>query len=129
MRAKRGILGVVAVIVALFAYWAGSELYYGHSISPRGISTVRDFFDRFGEPRLIRMVERNGRSYYEFSGRLPPPLVFALPSDPPAYVFDEEGRFVTWCTDPGDAPDYRREWRLQSTNSVEIRIARQKFGL
>jgi hypothetical protein len=129
MRFRRDILVPVAVVGGLAAYWLSSEVHYARSISPAGISTVHDFFDRFGEPRRIRMVERDGQSYYEFTGHLPSAWVIALPSDPPAYVFDEQGRFSDWCSDPGDVPSHRRTWPLRSTNQIEVGVVRQKFGL
>ncbi len=129
MRRRREILVTVAVVGGMAAYWIVSEVHYAMSISPRGISTVRDFFDRFGEPRRVRMVQRDGQSYYEFTGQLPSAWSAAVPSAPPAYLFDEQGRLAGWCRDPGDAPSYRRTWQLQSTNQVEIGLVRQKFGL
>ena len=128
MRFRRDILVPAAVIGGLAAYWIGSEVHYARSISPAGISTVREFFDRFQQPRRIRMVERDGQSYYEFTGHLPSAWIIALPSSPPAYVFDEQGRLVSWCSDPGDAPSHRRTWPLRSTNDVELGVVRQKFG-
>jgi hypothetical protein len=122
----------VIVILLLITYVIGSELYYLQSISPRGVSTVHDFFERFGEPRRIRMIQRGGQSYYEFSGfsrRRLPVFVVAMPSGPPAYVFDEHGQFTTWCSDPGDVPSYRATWPLQSTNQVETGTVKERFGL
>jgi hypothetical protein len=119
----------MAIIGGLAAYWIGSEVSYARSISPKGIVTVRDFFDRFGEPQRIRMVEREGKVFYEFTGRLPSSWSAAVPSSAPAYVFDEQGQFVAWCRDPGDAPSHRRTWPLQSTNQIEIGVIKQKFGM
>ena len=129
MRRWREILVTVAIIGGLAAYWIGSEVHYARRISPKGVATVHDFFQRFGEPRRIRIVERDGKSYYEFSGQLPGSWSAAVPSSAPAYVFDEQGQFVAWCRDPGDAPSHRRAWPLQSTNQVEVGVIRQKFGL
>jgi hypothetical protein len=125
----RKIVGWTAVILLPIAYVVGSEVHYARSISPHGVSTVRDFFDRFGEPRRVRMVQRDGQSYYEFTGRLPSGFALAAPSASPAYVFDEQGCFTAWCRDPGDIPSYRQTWPLQSTNHVEIGLIRERFGL
>lgn len=126
---QREIVGWMALILLPMAYVIGSEMYYAHSISPRGISTVRDYFDRFGEPHRICVVQRDGRDYYEFSGHLPSGFVWAFPSAPPAYVFDEQGRFTAWCSDPGDIPSHRQTWQLQSTNHIEMGVIRKQFGL
>lgn len=130
MRSRlRKIVGSTALVLLPIAYFVGSEVYYARSISPRGVSTVRDFFDRFGEPRGVRMVQRDGQSYYEFTGGVPSSYVLATPSAPPAYIFDQQGRFATWCRDPGDIPRYRQTWPLLGTNQVEIDSIRKRFGL
>jgi hypothetical protein len=129
MRIRRDIFGAAAIVGTLAAYWIISEVHYARNISPKGVATVHDFFDRFGEPKRIRMVERDGKSYYEFTGQLPGAWSAAVPSAAPAYVFDEQGQFAGWCRDPGDAASYRRTWPFQSTNQVEVRTVRQKFGI
>jgi hypothetical protein len=125
---QRNIIGWTALILLPIAYVVGSEVYFARSISPRGVLTVRDFFGRFGEPRRIRMVERDGQTYYEFTGHLPAGLVLATPSAAPAYIFSTNGQFVAWCADPGDTPGFRSTWQLQSTNQVEIGAVRERFG-
>jgi hypothetical protein len=129
MKIRRDMVIAVAVFAALMGYVIASEIHYARSISPKGVSTVMDFIQRFGEPRRVRMVTHEGRSYYEFTGGLPSRFVLATPSAPPAYVFDDQGRFVTWCSDPGDTPGYRSHWSLQGTNQVELSRVREKFGL
>jgi hypothetical protein len=127
MRISRSSLISILVVGLLAAYWAGSEFYYARSIAPREIGTVEDYFDRFGEPRFVRMVERDGESYYEFNGHPPRAYVIALPSGPPAYIFDSDGRFVAWCADPGDTPSFRHQWPLQSTNLLDVTSIRAMF--
>lgn len=124
----RKIVGWKAAVLLPVAYVVGSEVHYSRSISPQGVSTVRDFFERFGEPQGVRRVQHEGQSYLEFTGRLPSGFVLATPSAPPAYVFDEDGRFAAWCRDPGDSPGYRLAWPLQGTNPVEIGLIRSRFG-
>ena len=126
---QRKIFRWTALILLPIAYVVGSEVCYARSISPHDVSSVRDFFSRFGAPPRVRMIQRDGQCYYEFTGRLPAGFVLATPSAPPAYVFDEQGRFVAWCRDPGDIPSYRQTWPLQTTNQVQIGLVRERFGL
>jgi hypothetical protein len=125
---QRRIIAWTVLILLPIAYLVGSEVYFARNISPRGISTVKDFFDRFGEPWRIRNVQRDGQSYYEFNGHLPRGFVLASPSAPPAYIFTTNGQFVAWCADPGDTPGFRSTWQLQGTNQIEIGVIRERFG-
>jgi hypothetical protein len=113
----------------MVSYVIGSEVWYAHNISPDGVSTVHEFFERFGEPQHVQMVQRDGVTCYEFTGRLPPRFVVAFPSAPPSYVFDEGGHFVTWCPDPGDIPSFRQDWPHQNGDEADIALIREKFGI
>ena len=120
------------LIVLPIAYWVGSEVYYARSIRPTGVRDVAGYFQRFGEPRSVRLVERDGQSYYEFTGRGPWPsmlVLVVLPSSLPAYVFDEQGKFVEWSSDPGDQPSYRSRWPLAGADGVDVTVVKEKFGV
>jgi hypothetical protein len=131
---QRTILGWTLVILLPIAYLVGSEIYYASTIRPRGVQTVADHFLRFGEPRRVFQLQRDGHTYYELSGitrkrsslALP---VLALPSSPPAYVYDESGKFVDWCSDPGDRPAFRAHWPRTGAQPIEPVTFRQKYGL
>lgn len=127
MSGRRQLLLILLTFAGLLVAWYASEIGYARRISPQDIVTIEDFFDQFGEPRAVRIVQSEGKSFYEFSGLQRAPLSFAIPSTPPAYIFDEEGRFVTWSKDPGDDPRHRRKWPLQGTNRVAIWTLKQKF--
>jgi hypothetical protein len=118
MRVTRKIVLPVALLGSFLAYWIGSEVTYAQRISPRGISTASDFVLRFGEPERVRLLSHGGQVFYEFTGPLPSSWMLAPVSAPPAYVFDERGRFVTWCRDPGELPAYRGQWPLQRDADV-----------
>jgi hypothetical protein len=126
---RRKIVGWTVLILLPIAYLVASEVHYARSISPRAVHDVADYFQRFGEPLFVQLVERDGKSYYEFSGRLPPWFSLATPSAPPAYIFDAQGRFVEWCSDPGDTAGYRARWPLSTTGRVDVLVVRQKFGI
>ena len=129
-RIFKTIATVLGVLLAFLLYSLASERYYVRTKSPAGITTVSDYFRRFGEPAFVRMAQRDGRSYYEFNGRVDPAWwCLALPSGPPAYIFDERGQFIEWCAEPGDSSRYRQRWRLTSTNEVEVAGIKARFGL
>ena len=121
---------LLAVIVALLlpVYWIGSEFWYSHHIQPNGISTVADFFERFGQARRIRKVEREGVVYFHLSGTLPPLYVLAVPSAPPVYAFDQSGHFVEWCRDPGDSNAYWERWPKQGNQTIDLNDFKHRYG-
>jgi hypothetical protein len=119
----------LALPALLGAYVVGSEIFYANSISPKGVSNIKDYFHHFGEPHRIRVVQRNGRDYYEFTGHRPSVWLAAFPSEPPAYIFAENGNLAAWCSDPGENTGYRRTWPLLRTNWVEATVIRKRFDL
>jgi hypothetical protein len=116
----------LAIFGLPIAYMIGSEVYYAQSISPLEVTTVRDFFRRFGDPSRIRRVQKDGKRYYEFTGRLPSGMVLAIPSSPPVYFFDDEGRFVTWDRDPCEHPQAAP---IQDGGPMDVPAIREKFDL
>ncbi|MEZ0254534.1 MAG: hypothetical protein ACAI37_04615 [Chthoniobacter sp.] len=102
-----------AVLVLLFGMWLSSELIYASRICPTRVRTVADHLRRFGAPQFVHEVQHDGSTFYEFTGSQP--SLLALPSSPPAYIYDSQGRLVTWCSDPGDQPAFRQSWRRTIT--------------
>ena len=129
-RLLKTIIGILAVCLIFLLCQLASEQYYFGTKRADGIAIASDYFRRFGEPSFIRMVERNGQSYYEFNGRVNPPWwCLAVPSAAPTYIFDERGRFIEWCGDPSDNSSYRQRWSLKSTDKIDIADVKRKFGL
>ena len=122
-------LFIYGTLLLLPASWLGSEFLYAARIRPSGIHTMADHFRRFGEPRFVYEVQRDGSTFYEFTGFSPaaPPLL-AVPSSPPAYIYDSNGRFVDWCSDPGDQPKHRQTWPRVSSTSLDIQAVRQRLS-
>ena len=129
MNATRKKAILAAVVIIPVSLWVTSEVYYARSMSPSGIQTVADHFRRFGEPQRIKRFQRDEVAYYELSGisrKLP---TLALPSSPPAYIYDESGKFVDWCSDPGDQPSFRGRWPASGGQLVDLPTFRQRYGL
>lgn len=117
----------VLSLVGVVAYSIVSDIVYMHRIDPNGIANVDDYFARFGDPRLVGMVENNGRQCYEFTGPSDIDWIIAVPSAPPVYVFDKDGAFVTWCSDPGDLAEYGKTWRQLPGEPIDVVTLRQRF--
>ncbi len=115
-------------IALLPLYWIGSEVWYAASRNPRGVSTISEYVLKFGEPASVYPLTLDGRIFYEVRGDLPPFYVAAFPSDPPSYIFEESGRLVDWCSDPGDTPSFHRRWPLDRSESLDLPTFRRRFA-
>ena len=130
---KRDSLITIAICVLAAGagfVWLRSEANYARSIEPAGIRNVAEHFQRFGAPQLIYRIEREGATYYCLSGfpdgKVP---VLALPSAPPAYLYNGRGEFLDWCSDPGDrCPGWWDKWQGRNPR-VELETFRNEFGL
>ena len=127
MRINRETLICTILAGLLLAYLIGSEVHNARGIAPKGVGTVADYLRRFGEPRRIRRFQQNGQEYYELTGALPGLMVTATPSSPPAYIFDISGKFVSWCSDPGDIPSFRNCWPMTNAQPVDPAAFRRQF--
>ena len=119
------------LLLGLAAAWIVGEVRYSHRIDPGGIRDLSEHFQRFGSPQRIYRVSRADATFYYLSG-FPDgqPPRFAYPSSPPAYIYDQNGRFVDWCSDPGDcSPDWSNRWPMRSELPLEIDAFRQQFSL
>src|SRR5207302_9745591 len=114
----RRVFKLLAIVLLLPLYWIVSEFCYVWSVVPTGVSTVDDYFQNFGPPSYVRVMQRNDKIYYEILGQargsrqwVGSICVFAaLPSGPPAYIFDGNGHLVEWTPDSGDDSQFQRRW-------------------
>lgn len=107
------------------------EWLYARRIHPDGVTNITEHFERLGPPQQIHRIGRRDGIYYYLSG-FPdghPPLL-ALPSSPPAYIYDHRGHFVTWCSDPGDrCPGWFDTWPTDPKARLDIHTFRKQFAL
>lgn len=123
--------GRILLPILVVIYLVGLEIDYTAKICPDGVRTVADHFLRFGEPRRVTQLQRDGGTYFELSGisRRSWSFSLKLPSSPPAYVYDGAGNFMDWCSDPGDQPAHRDRWPRADAKPLSPTDLRQKFGL
>ena len=97
-------------LLALGGYAVYGEVSCARLKDPTGISTVVDFYDRFHVSSRASILHVDNAEYFCLYGPLPPRWSLAVPSSPPVYLFDDEGKFVDWCSDPGDHPSWNQKW-------------------
>ncbi len=130
MEIKRSTFLNIGFFLFLPSYWIASEIYYARSIDPKGIEQISDYFERFGDPKRVREIEKDGKKFYLLRGNLPKWYVVALPSSAPAYVFNEFGKFIEGWPDPGDQPGYFKKWpKTLKSNDLEIQELKSRFGI
>ncbi len=117
------------LLSALVSYLVASELAYARLKRPDNIDDVLDFYVRFGESHGALVISVDGSDYVEIAGPLPPLWSLAIPSSRPAYVFDDTGRFVDWCSDPGDNPSWRQRWPKDGSSKLTDEEIRLRFGI
>lgn len=86
---------------------------------PPTMETIEDFLAQMPAPQQIKRFEFDGKTFFEIFGQLGGTI--RLPSGPPAYVFDSQGRFVAWTADRGDDGPYFKRWgRFQNSTNISL---------
>jgi hypothetical protein len=116
------------LLLLLPLYWLGAEVWYAFSRRPVGVRNASDWLARFGDPECVHVMTRDEICHYEVRGALPPPWAAAFPSDRPSYVFDGTGRFLDWCSDPGDAKVFRNRWPFKQGSTMDPSEFRRRFS-
>ena len=116
-------------LLSLLGFFLHSEATYARLKDPAGIATVADFYQRFQISSRASIVRVDEIEYICLTGPLPPNWSLALPSSPPEYVFDQQGTFVDWCSDPGDTPSWNRKWMPNVKTPLSDVEVRARLGL
>ena len=102
---------------------------YDNGISPSGVHDITGFVQRFGEPRKVHLVNRDGQTYYEVIGGVHPKFTLTVPSNSPRYIFDDRGKFVAWCSGLGEVDNFDAQWPLTTDDALPFSTIKQKLGL
>jgi hypothetical protein len=107
------LLLVLALLVVL------SDLRAYDEVAPLArVTDARSLLLEMPRPEAVYELHLGDSRFTEFVGPLPSAFL-ALPSGPPAYVFDESDHLVDWSCDTGDAPEFTRQWH---TNAERRRL-------
>jgi hypothetical protein len=110
-------------------YWAFSEAIYATTIDPSGVTSARQFYDRFGETGPAQELVIGGTNYYELTGPLPGAWSLATPSGRSAFIFDAAGTRIDWCYDTGEDNNWRKRWPAINAMPLSDNSVRGKFGI
>ncbi len=116
---KIGIAIMVALVVVLAGGWLLSEVRWARINKPTGkFSNVREYLADGRLPSRVTRVKKDGKTF--FIAHSPLDTWLAFPAAPAAYVFNETGEMVEWCSDPGDNSGFQKKWPLpQDKSSVD----------
>lgn len=116
---KKITLVSAALLVCLVAVWVHSEVKLARAVRPpEGVTNLVAFLELRPQVIEVRKFHQDSKLYIEVVARVDAPLL-ALPSGPPAYVFDESGALVDWCGDLGDSPSFEHvKWAGINNASV-----------
>jgi len=131
MRGLKALSGGLILLAAfwLFACWSGD--HYREITQPTGLKSIGDYYQRFGEPTSVLKIQVKGVTYYRVVGHIPKSAFtnFRMPSSRPAYLFDEFGRYVDWCEDPGDdSYPWPKDWN-STGEPIDLKTFEKQFGI
>ncbi len=120
MLKRISIVGAIVILggVALIGSWFYSERSYARRVRPDGISDLRGFLARHSEVDRAFKIQRGENQYFVATLRVSSGM--ALPSGPPAYVFDATGRLVDWSADTGEDPRYLTAWPPDQMHQIDL---------
>jgi len=110
-----GILGV-ALVLGVWLMLSADEAK--KLKPPSSVTTIQDFLQQMPTPTHVRKFAFGEAIYYEVWGQLGGTI--RLPSGPPSYVFDPNGRLVDWTSDRGDAGNYNHKWVASKRHSSSL---------
>ena len=108
MRKRDIILIILCIAIVPVLFFAGSIYQTQKVVLPGEVIDLKTFLEKMPMPEHAYMFERDGIQYIELQGTKPG--FPAVPSGPPAYVFDVQGNLVFWTIDVGDSTTYWSLW-------------------
>lgn len=107
---KYQIYGSIVVLCLMVAPFVVGEIRWAKLNRPEGqFSTAAEYVERGRLPSKVTKVKSGQQTAYVALGTLDD-YGWALPSGPPAYVFDSKGKLIDWSGDTGDDPGFREKW-------------------
>ena len=124
-RVKNHLKILLSVPFVVSVLYFGSVFYNHVRVVPRGVETVQDFYQRYGNPPRVDTMSVDGRKYYRITGEIPAPLGF--PKGNPVYVFDSTGRLVDWTGESLNDPIFSAKWEEVPSESMNVSYFLEKF--
>jgi hypothetical protein len=111
-------LGFLLAFLALAAGYLWYVAAAAKDAAPApGVENIGSYLAIMPAPERAFQLVTGSSEFIEFHGPLQPKA--ALPSGPPAYVFDETGSLVDWTSDLGDDPRFRERWHTGTRRELD----------
>lgn len=109
-RHKTTIMSLLALALVV-GFPIGSGFYQRHKLSlPGHVQTLAQFSANMAKPEKVVVFEKDGATYVEVVGLPPGFPAVPVPSGPPTYIFDSNGRIKYWAVDVGETTEYWEKW-------------------
>ena len=111
-----GCFGVGFIGVSIF-----NELVLGNRVRlSDDVDTIAEFAQKMPLPEKVEIAERNGCKYFFVVGS----SRMILPSGPPVYAFDRQGKLITWISDVAEVGERHPWWNYydKATRIREVSI-------
>ncbi len=123
------IAGIIIFIFLLLLFQLFNEEWYAKHVHPREMKTIEEFYIKFSSSNGGRIIKIDGTPFLVVRGVDQPWWCTALPSSRPEYLFDNEGKFIDWCLDPGDCPKCQKKWPLKNSIILKDKEIREFYNL
>ena len=113
-----------AICFLMIALFVGGEIHHSLAVRPpEKVTDFKSYLEWASEPKELNLLDENGTKILVATGRIA--NYCALPSGPPQYVFDTQGKMIDWISDSGEGknwvPDnrYKLIQRMRSAEALD----------
>ena len=106
-------------MVVLFAVWTSAVVCFRSKFAPEAHVRTFDDLKRQGVPMTRAVSLPSGTGEVCVYGDVKP-LLWTLPSGPPAYHFDATGKLVDFTLDVGDSTLFQRDYDVDRGTEIPL---------
>lgn len=120
----RGCLRDFILLLVLFFCYCAAVHYYRAQFAPAANVHTFDDLQRQGVPMTRAVMLPSLQGHVCVFGKV---LLWTLPSGPPAYHFDANGRLIDFTLDVGDSTLFQREYDIYRGKEIAIAELAARF--
>jgi len=123
----RGCLREFGLLVVLFFCYGMAACYHRSQFAPAADVHTFDDLRRQGVPMTRSVLLPSLQGHVCVYGDVKP-LLWTLPSGPPAYHFDAQGRLIDFTLDIGDSTKFQQEYDTGHGKEIALADLQARFN-